>query len=69
VVALHEALAGEDAAAARERVSALIDEIRLVPSPADPLAPLQIEVRGQLAAMLALGSGEDRQGREGACVA
>ncbi len=41
----------------RERIRALIDEIRLIPCPADPKAPLRIEVRGALAAMLALGSG------------
>ena len=46
VAALHEALDGEDAASARERVRALIDEVRLIPSPADAKAPLQIEVRG-----------------------
>jgi len=56
VAALHEALAGEDAAA-REQIRALVDEIRLIPCPADPKAPLRIEVRGALAAILALGSG------------
>ena len=57
VAALHEALAGEDAAAAREKVRALIAEVRLVPSPTDAKAPLAVELRGELAAMLALGSG------------
>ena len=59
VAALQEALAWEDAAAARERVRCLIEEVRVVPSPADPKAVPAIEVRGALAAMLALGSGED----------
>ena len=58
VAALQDALTGEDATAAREQVRSLIEEVRLIPSPADPDAPLTIEVRGQLAAMLALGSGE-----------
>jgi len=57
VAALHEALAGEDAGTAREQIRALVDEIRLIPCPTDPKAPLRIEVRGALAAMLALGSG------------
>ena len=59
MAALQEALAGEDAAAARERVRALIDEVRLIPSPTDSKAMPTIEVRGQLAAILALGSGQD----------
>ncbi len=58
VAVLQAALGGEDAAAAREQIRALIDEVRLVPSPADPKAPPTIEVRGELAAMLALGSGQ-----------
>ena len=57
VAALRAAFGGEDAAAARERIRALIDAVVLVPSPVDPKAPLAIEVRGQLAALLALGSG------------
>ena len=57
VAALQEALEGEDAVAAREQVRALIDEVVMIPSPTDPNAPLGIEVRGALAAMLALGSG------------
>jgi site-specific DNA recombinase len=57
VAALQEALMGEDAAVAREQIRSLIDEVRLIPSPTDPSAPLAIEVRGQLAAILALGSG------------
>ena len=57
VAALHEALDGEDAASARERIRALIEEIRITPSPTDPKARPTIEVRGALAAMLALGSG------------
>ena len=56
VTRLQEELDGDDAAAVRERVRKLIEEIRLVPSPTDPKAPLQIEVRGALAAMLALGT-------------
>jgi len=47
VAALQEALAGEDARAAREQIRALIDEIRLIPCPEDPKAPLRIEVRGR----------------------
>ncbi len=39
VAALQDALGGEDAAAAREQVRALIDEVRLIPSPTDPKAP------------------------------
>ena len=38
VAALQEALEGEDAAAARERIRALIDVVLLIPSPADPKA-------------------------------
>ena len=57
VAMLHEALAGEDAAAAREQIRALIDEVRIIPSPADPKAIPAIEVQGHLAAMLALGLG------------
>ncbi len=57
VAALQDALKGEDAMAAREQVRALIDEVRLIPCPTDSSAPLTIEVRGALAAMLALGSG------------
>ena len=57
VAALQEALGGEDAAAAREQIRALISEVRLIPSPTDPKAMPAIEVRGALAAMLALGSG------------
>ena len=60
VAALHEALAGEDALVARERIRGLIAEVVLVPSPTDSKAPLGIEVHGELAAMLALGSGQDR---------
>ena len=58
VAALQDALEGEDAMAAREQIRALIDEVRLIPCPTGPSAPLTIEVRGQLATMLALGSGE-----------
>ena len=64
VAALQEVLAGEDAAAAREQIRALIEEIRLIPDPDDPKAPLGIEVRGELAAMLALGTGQDRPATE-----
>ena len=46
--------------AARERIRALITEVRLMPSPTDPRAPLAVAVRGALAAMLALGSGVER---------
>ena len=38
VTALHKTLEGEDAAAAREQVRALIVEVRIIPSPADPRA-------------------------------
>ncbi len=62
VAGLQAALGGEDAAAARERIRGLIDEVRLVPSPADPKAPPAIEVRGALAAMLELGSGQGASG-------
>ena len=58
VAGLQEALSGEDAAAAREHIRALVNEIQLVPSPTDPKAAHRIEVRGHLAAMLALGSGQ-----------
>ena len=64
VAALQAALGGEDAAAARERVRALIAEVRVTPSPTDRKAPPAIEVRGELAAMLALGSGQDRSASE-----
>ncbi len=74
VAGLQAALGGEDAAAARERIRGLIDEVRLVPSPADAKAPPAIEVRGALAAMLALGVGEGRlcgraarEANEGGC--
>ena len=49
---MHEALAGEDAAVAREQVRALIDEVRIIPSPADPKAVPAIDeigVRGAFA--------------------
>ncbi len=59
VATLQEALAGEDAAAAREQIRGLIDEVRIIPSPSDRKAVPTIEVRGALAAMLALGSGKD----------
>ena len=59
VAALQKALGGEDAAAARERIRARIDVLVLIPSPTDPKAPLGIEVQGALAAMLALGSGQN----------
>ena len=64
VATLQEALAGEDAAAAREQVRALIGEVRVIPSPSDPKAVPTIEVRGALAAMLALGSGKDASAAE-----
>ena len=64
VAMLHDALAGEDAAAAREQIRALIDEVRIIPSPADPKEVPTIEVRGQLAAILALGSGKDASATE-----
>ncbi len=57
VAGLQEALAGDDAAAAREKVRALIEKVRIVPSPTNPNAVPTIEVQGDLAAMLALGSG------------
>ncbi len=50
-------MAGDDAAAAREKVRALIEKVRIIPSPTDPKAVPTIEVQGDLAAMLALGSG------------
>lgn len=40
-----------------DAIRALIDEIRLTPDKRDPSAPLTIEVRGELAAMLAMASG------------
>ena len=64
VAALQEALGDEDAAAAREQVRALIDEVRVIPSPSDPKAVPTIEFRGALAAMLALGSGKDASAAE-----
>ena len=64
IAALQDALSGDDAAAARERVRALVDEIQVVPCPTDPKAAPSIEVRGALAAMLALGSGEDASATE-----
>ena len=57
IESLREALDGEDAGPIRERIRSLVQEIRLVPSPVDPSAPLSVEVRGDLAALLALGSG------------
>ena len=55
----HKALAEEDAAVAREQVRALIDEVRIIPSPADPKAmpPIdEVGVRGAFAgAMQAAG--------------
>ena len=59
VMALRDALGDEDAGEARERVRALIAEVRLVPVPRDAKARLAIAVRGELAALLALGSGQD----------
>ena len=56
---LQEALGGEDAAAAREQIRGLIDEVRIIPSLSDRKAVPTIEVRGALASMLALGSGKD----------
>ena len=53
---VQEALNDDDAAVVRERVRALVEEIRLLPNPDDPDAPLQVEVRGALAALLALGT-------------
>ena len=64
VAALQDALAGEDAAAAREQIRALIDEVRIIPSPTYPNAAPTIEVRGALAAMLALGSGSSEAASE-----
>ena len=64
VESLQDALEADDADAARARIRSLVEEIRLVPAPTDPNAPLTIEVRGQLAAMLALGSGEDDKASE-----
>jgi len=64
VADLQRALEGKDAEAVRERVRALIEEILLIPSSTDPLAPLQVEVRGHLAAMLALGTGKDARAGE-----
>ena len=60
VTDLQEALAGQDAAAAREQIRALIEAVVLIPSPDDPKAPLAIEVHGELGAMLALGSGQSK---------
>ena len=57
MAALQDALKGEDAMAAREQVRSVIDEVRLIPCPTDSSASLTIEVRGALAAMMALGSG------------
>ena len=59
VADLQEALGGESAAAARDRLRALIDAVVLIPSPSDRKAVPTIEVRGALASMLALGSGKD----------
>ena len=47
---------GEAAAAAHDHVRALTDEVRIMPSPAEPNAVPTIEVRGQRTAMLALGT-------------
>ena len=51
VAALHEALAAEDGAEVREAIRALVEAIVLVPED----GRLAIEVRGDLAAILALG--------------
>ena len=48
---------------ARERRT-LIAEIGLIPCPDGPPAPLSIEVRGDRAAMLALGSGSTSDATE-----
>ena len=61
---LRAVLGGDDAGEVRERIRALVEEIRLIPCPADPSSPLTIEVTGALAALLALGSGSDRRGSE-----
>ena len=50
VAMLHGTLAGEDAAAAREQVRALIDEVRIIPSPADPKAVPRPSLAGVLQA-------------------
>jgi hypothetical protein len=46
-------LSGADGAAAREQVRALVEEVRLIPEE----GVLRVEVRGALAAILSLGSG------------
>ena len=51
VAALHEALAAEDGDEVREAIRALVEAIVLVPED----GRLAIEVRGDLAAILALG--------------
>ncbi len=56
VAALQEALAGEDARAAREQIRALVDEIRLIPCPEDPKAPLD-RGSGRVGGDAGLGSG------------
>ncbi|MGI4764645.1 MAG: recombinase family protein [Janthinobacterium lividum] len=57
VFKLQEALEEDDAGAARELLRNLIDKVRVTPCPGDTKAQPTIEVRGELAAMLALGSG------------
>ncbi len=53
VAALTQALAAEDATDARELVRSLVEEIRLIPED----RRLRVEVRGELAAILALAGG------------
>ena len=61
MAALHEALAAEDGHEVREAIRALVEAIVLVPED----GKLAIEVRGDLAAILALGQNAStrREGR------
>ena len=57
---LRDALDDPDAFAVMDQIRSLIIEVRLTPDKLDPKSPLTIELRGELAAMLALGSGEHK---------
>ena len=61
LVELSAALAGDDAAEARELVRGLVEQIRLVPEG----GKLRIEVRGELGAILRLAEGAQNQKRPG----
>ena len=54
---MQEVLDDANSGTVRGAIRALIDEIRLMPDKADPKAPLAIELRGDLAAILAFASG------------